>query len=135
MTKKKRSKTVRRIIRNLENINQAAAASCKSFDEIVEHLGRISKILTDRTMVTHIEKQNIRCELHQTLNGFMLKVNFNPFKNLKFIETMEKYFHIVGVESEHEIRGYNAIIFKAGEYKQESILDKIQAVLEECFFS
>ena len=86
-------------------------------------------------MVTHIEKEGIHCELHQTLNGFMLKVNFNPFKNLKFIETMEKYFHIVGVESEHEIRGYNAVIFKAGEYKQESILDKIQAVLEECFFS
>lgn len=86
-------------------------------------------------MITHIEKQNIHCELHQTLNGFMLKVNFNPFKNLKFLETMEKHFHIVGAESEHEIRGYNAIIFKAGEYKQESILDKIQAVLEECFFS
>jgi hypothetical protein len=135
MTKKKRSKTVRPIIRNLENINQAAAASCKSFDEIVEHLGRVGNILINRTMITHIEKEGIHCELHQTLNGFMLKVNFNPFKNLKFIETMEKYFQIVGVESEHEIRGYNAIIFKAGEYKQESILDKIQAVLEECFFS
>ena len=132
---KKRSKTVQRAIRHFEMINQAAAASCISFDEIVEHLGRISKILTDRTMITHIEKQNIRCELHQTLNGFMLKVNFNPFKNLKFIETMEKYFHIVGVESEHEIRGYNAIIFKASDYKQESIIEKIQAVLEECFFS
>ena len=132
---KKRSKTVRRIIRHFENINQAAAASCKSFDEIVEHLGRISKILIDRTMVTHIEKQNIRCELHQTLNGYMLKTNFNPFENLKFLETMEKHFHIVGAESEHEIRGYNAVIFKASDYKQESILEKIQAVLEECFFS
>ena len=24
-------------------------------------------------MITHIEKQNIRCELHQTLNGFIMK--------------------------------------------------------------
>ena len=116
-------------------INQAAAAAGMSFDELAEHLERVRNILINRTMITHIEKEGIHCELHQTLNGFMLKINFNPFKNLKFIETMEKYFHIVGVESEHEIRGYNAVIFKAGEYKQESILDKIQAVLEECFFS
>mgnify|MGYP003445666131 CR=1 FL=1 len=131
---KKRSKTARRTIRHFEIINQAAAAG-KSFDELAEHLERVRNILINRTMITHLEKEGIHCELHQTLNGFMLKTNFNPFKNLKFLETMEKHFHIVGAESEHEIRGYNAIIFKAGEYKQESILDKIQAVLEECFFS
>lgn len=132
---KKRSKTAQRTIRHFEMINQAAAAAGMSFDELAEHLERVRNILINRTMITHIEKEGIHCELHQTLNGFMLKVNFNPFKNLKFIETMEKYFHIVGVESEHEIRGYNAILFKASDYKQESILEKIQAVLEECFFS
>ena len=132
---KKRSKTVRRIILHLENINQAAAASCKSFDEIVEHLGRISKILTDRTMVTRIEKDGIHCELHQTLNGFMLKTSFNPFHHLKFLKIMEKHFHIVGAESEHEVRGHNAVIFKAADYRQESILETIHAVLEESFFN
>ena len=126
---------MRRTIRHFEMINQAAAAAGKSFDELAEHLERVRNILINRTMITHIEKEGIHCELHQTLNGYMLKTNFNPFKNLKFLETMEKHFHIVGAESEHEIRGYNAIIFKAGEYEQESILDKIQAVLEECFFS
>lgn len=86
-------------------------------------------------MIVHLEKNGVKCSLHQTLNGFMLKTSFNPFENLKFLETMEKHFHIVSAESEHEIRGYNAIIFKSADYKQESIIEKIQAVLEECFFN
>ena len=131
---KKRSKTVQRIIRHLEYINQAAAASCKSFDEIVEHLGRISKILTDRTMVTHIEKQNIRCELHQTLNGFMLKTSFNPFENMRFLEAMDKRFHVTGVENTLE-NGVNAVVFNTLEYKTENILEVIQDVLEETVFN
>ena len=86
-------------------------------------------------MITHIEKNGIHCELHQTLNGFMLKTSFNPFHNLNFLKTMEKHFHIVGAESEHEVRGYNAVIFKAADYRQESILETIHAVLEESFFN
>lgn len=134
MTKKKRSKTVRRIIRHLENINQAAAASCKSFDDIVEHLGRISKILTDRTMITHIEKQGVHCVLHQTLNGFMLKTSFNPFENMRFLEAMEKRFHVTGVENTLE-NGVNAVVFNTREYKTENILEVIQNVLEETVFN
>lgn len=131
---KKRSKTVRRIIRHLENINQAAAASCKSFDEIVEHLGRISKILKDRTMITHIEKQGVHCVLHQTLNGFMLKTSFNPFENMKFLEAMDKHFHVTGVENTLE-NGVNAVVFNTREYKTENILEAIQDVLEKTVFN
>ena len=131
---KKRSKAVQRIIQHLENINQAAAASCKSFDEIVEHLGRISKILTDRTMITHIEKQGVHCVLHQTLNGFMLKTSFNPFKNMRFLEAMDKRFHVTGVENTLE-NGVNAVVFNTREYKTENILEVIQNVLEETVFN
>lgn len=130
----KRSKTVQRIIQNFEKINQAAAASCKSFDEIVEHLGRISKILKDRTMITHIEKQGVHCVLHQTLNGFMLKTSFNPFENMKFLEAMDKRFHVTGVENTLE-NGVNAVVFNTREYKTENILEAIQDVLEETVFN
>ena len=131
---KKRSKTARRIIRHFEMINQAAAAAGKSFDEIVEHLGRISKILKDRTMITHIEKQGVHCVLHQTLNGFMLKTNFNPFENMRFLEAMDKHFHVTGVENTLE-NGVNAVVFNTREYKTENILETIQNVLEETVFN
>ena len=130
----KRSKTVQRIIQNFEKINQAASASCKSFDEIVEHLGRISKILKDITMITHIEKQGVHCVLHQTLNGFMLKTSFNPFENMKFLEAMDKHFHVTGVENTLE-NGVNAVVFNTREYKTENILEAIQDVLEETVFN
>ena len=131
---KKQSKTARRIIRHLENINQAAAAAGKSFDEIVEHLERISKILKDRTMITHIEKQGVHCVLHQTLNGFMLKTSFNPFENMRFLEAMDKRFHVTGVENTLE-NGVNAVVFNTREYKTENILETIQNVLEETVFN
>ena len=85
-------------------------------------------------MIIHIEKQNIRCELHQTLNGYMLKTNFNPFNNLKFLETMEKHFHVTGVENTLE-NGVNAVVFNTREYKTENILEVIQNVLEETVFN
>ena len=85
-------------------------------------------------MVTHIEKQNIRCELHQTLNGFMLKTSFNPFEKMPFIGAMEKHFHVTRVENTQE-NGYNAVIFNTREYKTENILEAIQNVLDETVFN
>ena len=131
---KKRSKTARRIIRNLEMINQAAAAAGKSFDELAEHLERVRNILINRTMITHIEKEGIHCVLHQTLNGFMLKTSFNPFENMRFLEAMDKHFHVTGVENTLE-NGVNAVVFNTREYKTENILEAIQDVLEETVFN
>ena len=131
---KKRSKTARRIIRNLEMINQAAAAAGKSFDELAEHLERVRNILINRTMITHIEKEGIHCVLHQTLNGFMLKTSFNPFENMRFLEAMELRFHVTGVENTLE-NGVNAVVFNTREYKTENILEVIQNVLEETVFN
>lgn len=131
---KKRSKTARRIIRHLEMINQAAAAAGMSFDELAEHLERVRNILINRTMITHIEKEGIHCELHQTLNGFMLKTSFNPFENMKFLEAMDKRFHVTGVENTLE-NGVNAVVFNTREYKTENILEAIQNVLEETVFN
>ena len=85
-------------------------------------------------METHIEKQNIRCELHQTLNGFMLKTSFNPFEKMPFIGAMEKHFHVTRVENTQE-NGYNAVIFNTREYKTENILEAIQNVLDETVFN
>lgn len=85
-------------------------------------------------MITHIEKQNIHCSLHQTLNGFMLKTSFNPFENMKFIEAMDKRFHVTGVENTLE-NGVNAVVFNTREYKTENILEVIQDVLEETVFN
>ena len=130
---KKRSKTARRTIRHFEIINQAAAAG-KSFDELAEHLERVRNILINRTMITHLEKEGIHCELHQTLNGFMLKTSFNPFENMKFLEAMDKHFHVTGVENTLE-NGVNAVVFNTREYKTENILETIQNVLEESFFN
>ena len=131
---KKRSKTVRRTIRHFGMINQAAAAAGMSFDELAEHLERVRNILINRTMITHIEKEGLHCELHQTLNGFMLKTSFNPFENMRFLEAMDKRFHVTGVENTLE-NGVNAVVFNSREYKTENILETIQNVLEETVFN
>ncbi len=85
-------------------------------------------------MITHIEKQGVHCVLHQTLNGFMLKTSFNPFENMRFLEAMDKHFHVTGVENTLE-NGVNAVVFNTREYKTENILETIQNVLEETVFN
>lgn len=85
-------------------------------------------------MIVHLEKNGVKCSLHQTLNGFMLKTSFNPFEKKPFIEAMEKHFHVTGVENTL-VNGYNAVIFNAREYKTENILEEIQNVLDETVFN
>ena len=85
-------------------------------------------------MITHIEKRGVHCVLHQTLNGFMLKTSFNPFENMRFLEAMDKRFHVTGVENTLE-NGVNAVVFNTREYKTENILETIQNVLEETVFN
>ena len=85
-------------------------------------------------MIVHLEKQGIHCSLHQTLNGFMLKTSFNPFENMRFLEAMDKLFHVTGVENTLE-NGVNAVVFNTREYKTENILEAIQNVLDETVFN
>ncbi len=85
-------------------------------------------------MIVHLEKKGIHCSLHQTLNGFMLKTSFNPFENMRFLEAMDKRFHVTGVENTLE-NGVNAVVFNTREYKTENILEVIQDVLEETVFN
>lgn len=85
-------------------------------------------------MIVHLEKNGVKCSLHQTLNGFMLKTSFNPLEKIPFIEAMEKHFHVTGVENTL-VNGYNAVIFNAREYKTENILEEIQNVLDETVFN
>ncbi|MBR2607153.1 MAG: hypothetical protein IKC70_04410 [Bacteroidaceae bacterium] len=84
-------------------------------------------------MIVHIEKNGVRCALHQTLNGFMLKTSFDPLKNIKFLEEMDKHFHVTGAENELE-NGYNAVVFNSREYKTENIIDAVSEVLEKTVF-
>lgn len=85
-------------------------------------------------MIVHLEKKGIHCSLHQTLNGFILRTSFNPFENVRFLEAMEKHFHVTGVENTLE-NGYNAVVFNTWEYKTENILEAIQNVLDETVFN
>ena len=85
-------------------------------------------------MIVHLEKNGVKCSLHHTLNGFMLKTSFNPFENIRFLEAMDKHFHVTGVENTLE-NGVNAVVFNSREYKSENILETIQNVLEETVFN
>ncbi len=85
-------------------------------------------------MIVHLEKEGIKCSLHQTLNGFLLRTSFNPLKYLPFLEAMEKHFHVTSVENTLE-NGYNAVIFNTREYKTKNILETIQNVLDETVFN
>jgi len=64
----------------------------------------------------------------------MLKTSFNPFENMRFLEAMDKQFHVTGVENTLE-NGVNAVVFNSREYKTENILETIQNVLEETVFN
>ena len=125
---------MRRLYHNYERIRNACKVLAESIEELAERLQLYAEDIKRNTMITHIEKQNIRCELHQTLNGFMLKTSFNPFENMKFLEAMDKHFHVTGVENTLE-NGVNAVVFNTREYKTENILETIQNVLEETVFN
>ena len=85
-------------------------------------------------MIVHLEKNGVKCSLHHTLNGFIMKTSFNPFENMRFLEAMGKRFHVTGVENTLE-NGVNAVVFNSREYKTENILETIQNVLEETVFN
>ena len=106
----------------------------ESIQELAERLQLYAGCIKRKTMITHIEKQGVHCVLHQTLNGFMLKTSFNPFENMRFLEAMDKRFHVTGVENTLE-NGVNAVVFNSREYKTENILETIQNVLEETVFN
>lgn len=130
----KRSKTLRQLHHNYERIRNACKVSAESIEELAERLQLYAEYIKRNTMITHIEKQGVHCVLHQTLNGFMLKTSFNPFENMKFLEAMDKQFHVTGVENTLE-NGVNAVVFNTREYKTENILETIQNVLEETVFN
>ena len=81
-------------------------------------------------MIVHLEKNGVRCSLHQTLNGFLLKTNFNPLKNLNFLQEMQKSFHVIGAENELE-NGYNGIVFNTYDYNSDNIIDTISRIIED----
>lgn len=130
----KRCKTLRRLYHNNERLRNACKVSAESIEELAERLQLYAEYIKRKTMITHIEKQGVHCVLHQTLNGFMLKTSFNPFENMRFLEAMDKHFHVTGVENTLE-NGVNAVVFNTREYKTENILETIQNVLEETVFN
>lgn len=131
--KQKISKKLHLLRRNVEDLSASCVNTAISFEDIAEALQRFLEVIKRKPMVVHIEKNGVRCSIHQTLNGFMLKTSFDPLKNIKFLEEMEKHFHVTGAENELE-NGYNAVVFTSREYKTENIIDAVSEVLEKTAF-